>query len=130
MFYVIDMDGNKNLILIGLIVAAIIIAVLIFNRSDSQSDSEPVQDQSVNRTDRQNIDSSSGNVSGDSVTNLLEGILLESDNLKKGNLLLVRTEGDIYLRTSRDYSEFLNQEVVVKIEGNTSKFELRDVKLK
>ena len=57
----------------------------------------------------------------------LKGILLLSDDLSKGNLLLVRLAGDIYLNTSRDFSHFLNQEVLVRIEGTPEKFRLIDI---
>ena len=55
------------------------------------------------------------------------GILKNSDNLAKGNLVLVTNNHIIYLRTSRDFSSLLDSEVNVKYEGTLEKFILKDI---
>lgn len=55
------------------------------------------------------------------------GTLKISDNPAKGNLMLVMTDTIVYIKTSRDWSKFLNTEVRVSHEGTTDNFILKDI---
>src|SRR3989344_6802900 len=59
---------------------------------------------------------------------VLEGTLKISDDLKRGNLMLVASERIIYLFTSRDYSALLDKKVRLEIEGTLENFSLVDIK--
>ena len=60
----------------------------------------------------------------------LQGTLKISDDLRRGNLMLVTSERAIYLFTSRDYSSLLDKQVTVEIEGTLENFRLVDIKAK
>ncbi len=56
-----------------------------------------------------------------------EGTLKLSDNLQKGNLMLVTADKKIYIHTSRDFSSLLEKQVVVTYEGTSDAFRLGDI---
>ena len=56
-----------------------------------------------------------------------EGTLKISDNLQKGNLLLVTPQHTIYLFTSRDFSSLLDTQVKVIYQGDGNNFTLLDI---
>lgn len=58
------------------------------------------------------------------------GTLKISDNLKRGNLMLITEERTIYLFTSRDYSALLDKAVRVEVEGTLENFRLVDIAAK
>lgn len=62
--------------------------------------------------------------------NYLEGILYNSEDLNRGNLKLISKLGDIYLRTSRDFSSLVGFKVLVLINGTHENFELLDIQSK
>jgi len=62
--------------------------------------------------------------------NYLEGILKNSDNLKLGNFKLMSSAGEIYLKTTRDFSKLVGLQVLVLINGTMEKFELIDIQSK
>ena len=120
--------NNSRRLALVVVVALIIIGIvfIVVNRgSDTETENiTQTQDQSdLNRSDRDN------KLDRTEEPGTLRGILLKSDNEKQGNLVLVRLSGDIYLRTSRDFSSLLNQEVVVRIDGDLKKFRLVDITL-
>ena len=59
--------------------------------------------------------------------NTLDGILMASDNFDRGNFKLVSKTSEIYIRTARDFSDFIGLEVVVFISGTLERFELIDI---
>jgi hypothetical protein len=59
-----------------------------------------------------------------------EGILKESNNSSKGNLMLETKDRTIYLRTSRDFSALIGKEVKVTYEGTLESFVLGDIEAK
>lgn len=63
----------------------------------------------------------------DKPANYLEGVLEKTDNASKGNFKLVSGASVIYLRTSRDYSALIGNEVLVFIEGTLENFKLLDI---
>ncbi|MDP4000693.1 MAG: hypothetical protein Q8P83_00390 [bacterium] len=128
-------QNNKNrTVIIGVVVILIVVVVgfaLVRRGSDNNSGfsgSDQIQDQQTNQSSGADKTTPTDT---DAVgnANILKGILLASDDVKLGNLLLVRLDGDVYLSTSRDYSDFLNQEVLVRIDGTLEKFRLIDIEL-
>jgi hypothetical protein len=59
-----------------------------------------------------------------------EGVLKVSDNLKKGNLMLITEQRTIYLFTSRDFSNLLDKQVKVIYQGSLENFTLLDIAAK
>lgn len=59
--------------------------------------------------------------------NTLEGVLMFSDNLDKGNFKLVSGASGIYLKTARDFSTMVGLEVIISVSGTFEKFELIDI---
>lgn len=55
------------------------------------------------------------------------GTLKLSDNLQKGNLMLLTTDKKIYIHTSRDFNSLLDKRVVVTYEGTSDAFRLGDI---
>lgn len=62
--------------------------------------------------------------------NYLEGVLYKSEDLSRGNLKLSSNNGDIYIRTSRDFSALMGFQVLVLINGSQDNFELLDIQSK
>lgn len=62
--------------------------------------------------------------------NYLEGVLYKSEDQGRGNLKLSSNEGDIYLRTSRDFSALIGFQVLVFVNGTKDNFELIDIQSK
>lgn len=50
------------------------------------------------------------------------GTLRTSDNLTRGNYVIASGHGKIYLQSSRDYSAWVNQEVILNAEGTLDSF--------
>ena len=67
---------------------------------------------------------------GETAKNYFEGVLNNSDNPNLGNLKLVSSEHEIYLRTTRDFSKLVGLQVMVLIDGTIEKFELVDIQSK
>ena len=66
----------------------------------------------------------------DTAKNYLEGTLNNSDNLRLGNFKLISNVGEIYLKTTRDFSKLVGLQVIVLINGTMEKFELLDIQSK
>lgn len=63
----------------------------------------------------------------DTVGNYLEGRLENSDNTEKGNLKLLSSVGQIYIRTSRDFSSLIGFDILMTIDGTLDKFTLLNI---
>ena len=83
---------------------------------------------SVN-TNQEQADSNKNVVNSQS-PNYIEGVLQNSDDTSRGNFKLVSGNGDIYIRTDRDFSNLVGSEVLVIIKGTIDKFELMDIQSK
>jgi len=59
--------------------------------------------------------------------NVWIGLLKNSDNAKKGNLMLATKNQTIYIKTSRDYSTLVGQQASVSYEGTSDNFVLGDI---
>lgn len=55
------------------------------------------------------------------------GTLKNSDNNKKGNLMLIASERVVYIRTSRDFSALVGKKVNVTYEGSLDSFVLGNI---
>ncbi|MBX4188232.1 MAG: hypothetical protein KW793_03820 [Candidatus Doudnabacteria bacterium] len=66
------------------------------------------------------------------VPNALEGELKQSNDKRRGNLMLLLNDSDriIYLNTSRDFSPLIGKQVSVSIEGSLDDFRLVDIIVK
>ena len=63
--------------------------------------------------------------------NYLEGVLQNSNDLNRGNFKLISTsQGNIYIKTDRDFSKLVGLEVLVLIKGTVDNFELVDIQPK
>lgn len=60
-------------------------------------------------------------------SNTLEGVLWSSDNIAKGNLMLVTANTTIYINTSRKFNELAGKNVVVSIDGTPDNFTLLNI---
>ena len=60
----------------------------------------------------------------------LEGVLYKSEDSGRGNFKLSSSEGDIYLKTSRDFSALIGFQVLVFVNGSKDNFELLDIQSK
>src|SRR3989344_9178579 len=61
------------------------------------------------------------------VGNYLEGQLKNSDDLNLGNLKLTSSLGEIYIKTSRDFSALIGFDVLMTIDGTLDKFTLLNI---
>ena len=57
--------------------------------------------------------------------NTLEGVLRVSDNLNRGNLMLLFGNSVVYVKTSRDFRDLMGKNVVASVEGTLDNFILR-----
>ena len=117
------MQKNTQYI-IGGIVILIIAGFFLFRTTPINDNVSPPQDgQSADQPQDKAEDESLGNTQ----LGMMEGVLKISDNLKKGNLMLVGSDRTTYVFTSRDYSSLLDKEVRLEIEGDLDNFILIDI---
>ena len=107
----------------AIVLIAIIVGVWYFTKKPKTETNTPANGQNQT-TGGQNSGQKSAS------TDSWEGVLKTSDNPKKGNLMLVTKDRNIYMQTSRDFSALLNKEVVVHYEGNLQSFLLGDITAK
>ena len=105
------------------LVILIIAGVQLFKQNKPASDESPAGEQQQNgeNDEKETLTGAPG---------AFEGTLKISDNLKRGNLMLITPERAIYLFTSRDYSALLDKEVHLEIEGTLENFSLVDIRAK
>lgn len=108
------------------IAAGIIILILIgwLIVKNSKSSNQTPQDQTTNNSQTQQSQQQN---SPSQVGNSMTGTLKLSDNLSKGNLMLVSSGHTTYLFTSRDFSSLVGQEVTVTYEGTPADFHLGNI---
>lgn len=130
-------DKNKNYIIAGVIV--LLAVAFIANQRKNNDDTEQREDQTT--------EESKGDINGDGVTDSSKqneekmasdamsndakpvignvsatGKLKTSDNLEKGNLMMASNRGAVYIKTSRDYSAWIDKEVTLNAEGDINSF--------
>lgn len=124
--------SQKNYYIVGGIIAVLIVAGLLFNQnkkaSNEQDTNKQTQESNNSQESQKEIDSQKENTdSQNGSTKNWIGTLKTSDNLSKGNLMLVTKERNIYLKTSRDWKKLVNTEVRVAYDGNLESFTLIDI---
>ena len=113
------MQKYKSYIIVALAVVLVVVGFLIYKKQAQA----PTINNNKN-TPNQSTDAKPGQ-SG----NYLEGTLRISNDNTRGNLMveLMNSDRIIYLRTSRDFSGLINQNVSVQIEGTIDRFSLIDI---
>lgn len=106
------------------VIIALIIAVIAGIQYFKNS--SPVTQENPNKPGSENSQETS-DANPQAEEGQLSGTLKISDNLKRGNLMLVTKDRVIYLFTSRDYSALVNKEVKIKINGTLENFRLIDI---
>jgi len=109
----------------ALVIVGIVIALLKFSPRTAPI---PLEDGSKNSSN-ETMDSGSKNGMSGATTDGFSGRLRASDTPAKGNLMLVMPDHTLYLRTSRDFSDLLDKEVNVEIDGDLESFRLVDIRL-
>ena len=117
---------SPTLIILGLVIILGIIQA-VKNRDSSDNQPNEASDSQSNTPSGNNRENDTPVPSGEQK---LQGSLKISDDLRRGNLMLVTSERAIYLFTSRDYSSLLDKQVTVEIEGTLENFRLVDIKAK
>ena len=103
------------------VVALIIILVLAFKTKHSapeNSEQKTPEQTAAEAMQKNNATMDSG---------AWAGKLTNSDNAKKGNLMLVTKDHTIYLQTSRDFSALIGKEVTVSYKGTVNNFILDSI---
>lgn len=59
-----------------------------------------------------------------------EGTLKKTDDVERGNLMLVMPNRVLYINTTRDFDSLIGKEVVMKIEGDFQNFRLISIQAK
>ena len=80
--------------------------------------------------EKSNQSNSADQDQNNALANVLEGMLRYSDDPTRGNFKIVSVYSDIYIRTSRDFSNLVGFEVLVRISGTLDKFELISIEPK
>jgi len=77
--------------------------------------------------DISSMDKNSDTGASSVIGNYLEGQLQNSDDLNRGNLKLISSLGEIYIRTARDFSSLVSFDVLMTIDGTLDKFTLLNI---
>jgi hypothetical protein len=125
----------RSQIITGLVLLAVVLVGIYFaTRSDDGSDNGGQNNQSgQEQTDNQNpgnnqnpgqqptdsTDDGDGEITGDEIAT---GTLRNSDDAAKGNYMLESNRGKIYVRTSRDYSDKVGEQVSLRGTGSLNNF--------
>ena len=129
---------NKNIQLsktnqVFLIIAAVVlIGAIIYsvnrdgedtaNQNTNQEASEQLLDQN-GQSQEQNQNTQTSNAQGSTAGNVTaNGTLLASDNLSRGNLMVMSNLGKIYVSTARDFSGLLSKQVTLQAQGTINQF--------
>lgn len=104
-----------------------IVALLAAGCGSSSQQAPPQTQQQQNQPAGQSSGSGSQGSSASGEVDLWTGVLQKSDNPKNGSLMLITSGHKVYLRTSRDYSSLIGQDVSVSYEGNMDSFVLKDI---
>lgn len=102
----------------GIIGAVVIVLIAIAYFINSQPAIAPSNN---------NDNSAVTNTTSQTKATILEGTLKQSDDMEKGNLLLVMPDKKIYLNTTRDFSALVGKAVLAKIDGTVDNFILLDI---
>ena len=107
-----------------LVVGVVLIVMALANKGDKGVNPLDKINEKPNQSNSASQDKNNASV------NVLEGMLRYSDDPTRGNLKLVSVYSDIYIRTSRDFSNLVGLEVLARINGTLDKFELISIEPK
>lgn len=112
--------NTKYLRWVVIIIIVLFLLFLLFWKDTSNKE--------VNAPSSNNSQNSGSGQDGTQNANELIGVLKVSDDMEKGNMMLVPSEGNIiYLNTTRDFNALIGKEVKVTIDGNLKNFQLVDI---
>lgn len=100
-----------------LLVGVILTAWALFFKNQSV---DVVSDESSNEM---NADWNEKESASSKLVNYLEGRLEKSDNSSRGNLRLVSSLGEIYIKTERDFNFLVGYDVLISINGTLENFQ-------
>jgi polysaccharide deacetylase 2 family uncharacterized protein YibQ len=122
-----NQNGNSSgWIWIAVIAIVVVITLIAVIKNDSED--EVLPNNNATQDDQKSGDQMNDDTDLQTLENFI-GTLQSSDNPAIGNLMLVQEDRNVYLFTSRDYSELLGQEVELKVEGSLERFRLVDIVL-
>jgi hypothetical protein len=121
------MAKSKFMSVMGVILVILLVVVVQYFKG--QSKNEPDSENNTNKqgTEQRGSFEAKTPESAPNGEGQLSGTLKISDDLKRGNLMLITSDRAIYLFTSRDYSTLFDKEVYVEIEGDFESFRLVDI---
>lgn len=121
---------KDNAAYIGAVIVVLIGVIFYATRHNSPPDGGPAIQ---NKTETSNSTMQPAEiktptpVSAKSNTAIWEGTLQLSNNLAKGNYLLIMSDHAIYLKTSRDFNNLIGKKVQVTYDGSLNSFVLGDI---
>ncbi len=122
------MEKNQRYIVIGVIVIALIAGwQLLRQPAQVGTENQNQEEKPSVLIEEQGDESSSNQMTIKDSENVWEGTLKNSDNTSKGNLMLVTKDHNIYIKTSRDFSQLLGKEVKATYEGSLESFRLGEI---
>ena len=116
----------KNQQLYGWIGVAVIVVAALWLSLSKKAENKPEQQQQ-NQNQQEVVQPSDSTPAAKS--DVWNGTLQKSDNAAKGNLLLITSDRNIYIRSNRDFSALIGKKVRVSYEGTWQNFVLGDITL-
>ena len=114
---------NKNYLWFIIAIVIIGLGIWLFSGKSSTPESSPNM-----HTPQQVTHSTASTTPPSSMqSNSWSGILQNSNNASKGNLMLITPQHTIYINTSQHFSDLIGKSVVVTYEGNLQNFSLQTI---
>src|SRR3989338_4698424 len=110
---------KNKLYYLMLAVGEFLVVFSLVNKNKNEKNNMSVDENSINELVEIEPDSGNQNMT----SNFIDGVLRFADDSNKGNLKLVSKDGDIYIRTSRDYSHLIGLQVSMLVNGTLDNFE-------
>lgn len=102
-----------------------------YNEQTGDENAQPAITGGENTPEPEPTGSMAGGENGQATSgNTWQGVLKQSDNAAKGNLMINVDGHLVYIRTSRDYSSLIGKEVKVTYQGTLDNFTLGDITAK
>ena len=112
----------------GILVLGIVLAVSgLFYNNDSNNIDSFVDNVDLTPDGKVKVDNLGSGIISGAVDYDVTGILQNSDNLNRGNLKVISSLGDVYIRTQRDFSGLVGFSVTLVTEGTLDSFKLVDI---
>ncbi len=111
----------------AIVVLAIIAAVIWFFARNPHEEAVPNSEAQKQEQQQASTPAPAATTTTKQAGSSWEGVLKESNNRAKGNLMLATPERNIYLKTSRDFSSLIGKKVIVTYEGSLDSFVLGNI---